>query len=92
MRTQWKGTDVTEAVQAIAAVVHQPMGPFELRTIEVAAPGAGELRVAVKAVGICHTDLVFATGMASMTLPAVFGHEGAGIVEAVAEAGDYTVS
>ncbi|WP_374387718.1 NAD(P)-dependent alcohol dehydrogenase [Sandaracinobacter sp.] len=83
MRTQWKGTDVTEAVQAIAAVVHQPMGPFELRTIEVAAPGAGELRVAVKAVGICHTDLVFATGMASMTLPAVFGHEGAGIVEAV---------
>ena len=30
MRTQWKGTDVTEAVQAIAAGVRQPMGPFEL--------------------------------------------------------------
>lgn len=74
---------MTEAVRAIAAVVHQPMGPFELQEIVVEAPKAGEVRVAVKAVGICHTDLVFASGEAGMTLPAVFGHEGAGIVEAV---------
>ena len=74
---------MTEAMRAIAAIVHQPMGPFELQEILVEAPKAGELRVAVKAVGICHTDLVFASGQTEMTLPAVFGHEGAGIVEAV---------
>ena len=74
---------MTEAVRAIAAIVHKPLGPFELTEILVDAPKAGEVRVAVKAVGICHTDLVFATGEAGMTLPAVFGHEGAGVIEAV---------
>ena len=76
---------MTEAVRALAAIVHQPSGPFELHEIAVEAPKAGEVRVAVKAVGLCHTDLVFATGEAGMTLPAVFGHEGAGVIEAVGE-------
>lgn len=76
---------MTEAVRATAAIVHEPMGPFVLHEILVEAPRAGEVRVAVKAVGICHTDLVFATGQVGMTLPAVFGHEGAGVIEAIGE-------
>lgn len=72
-------------MQAIAAVLNQPGGPFSVEAVEVAAPQAGEVRVAIKAVGICHTDLVVASGAMGLQFPAVLGHEGAGIVDAVGE-------
>lgn len=70
-------------MKATAAVLNQPNGPFTLETVDVADPQAGEVRVAIKAVGICHTDLVIASGAMGLQFPAVLGHEGAGIVEAV---------
>lgn len=76
---------MTTSKPALAAVLDQPNGPFAIEQVEVAAPGPGEVRVAVKAVGICHTDLVVASGAMGLQFPAVLGHEGAGIVEAVGD-------
>jgi aryl-alcohol dehydrogenase len=72
-------------MQAIAAVLNQPNGPFAIEPVDIAEPRAGEVRVAVKAVGICHTDLVIATGAMGLRFPAVLGHEGAGIVDAIGD-------
>ena len=70
-------------MQTLAAVLNQPAGPFIVEPIEIAEPKAHEVRVAIKAVGICHTDLVIGSGALGTHFPAVLGHEGAGIVEAV---------
>lgn len=51
--------------------------------IEVAAPGAGEVRVALRAAGLCHSDVSVLDGTIPYPTPVVLGHEGAGIVEAV---------
>ena len=72
-------------MKAVAATLNQPGGPFEIEELEIASPRAGEIRVAIKAVGICHTDLVVASGAMGLQFPAVLGHEGAGIVEEVGE-------
>lgn len=72
-------------METLAAVLNEPAGPFSLETIEIAAPRVGEVRVAIKAVGICHTDLVIGSGALGNAFPTVLGHEGAGIVEAVGE-------
>ncbi|WP_374413784.1 NAD(P)-dependent alcohol dehydrogenase [Novosphingobium colocasiae] len=72
-------------MDALAAVLHEPAGPFTIERIEVAEPQAGEVRVAVKAVGICHSDLVIASGALGNPFPTVLGHEGAGVVDAVGE-------
>jgi aryl-alcohol dehydrogenase len=72
-------------MEAIAAVLNEPAGPFCLETIDVAAPRAGEVRVAIKAVGVCHTDLVIGSGALGNAFPTVLGHEGAGIVEAIGD-------
>lgn len=72
-------------MQTQAAVLNEPAGAFSIETIEIASPQAGEVRVAIKAVGVCHTDLVIGSGALGNAFPAVLGHEGAGIVEAVGE-------
>lgn len=64
-----------------AAVVREAGGPFTIETLELEAPGAGEIRVRIVATGLCHTDLVVRDQVLPTPLPAVLGHEGAGIVE-----------
>nr|WP_199240965.1 NAD(P)-dependent alcohol dehydrogenase [Naasia lichenicola] len=44
-------------------------------------PEPGEVRVRIMAAGICHADLIARDQMYPVPLPAVLGHEGAGIVE-----------
>lgn len=66
-----------------AAVVAEPNAPFELKTVTLDDPRADEILVRIKGVGICHTDLVAQAGYFTAELPAVFGHEGAGVVQAV---------
>jgi aryl-alcohol dehydrogenase len=66
-----------------AAVTTAPGAGFALGTLALDAPRDDEVRVAVKAVGICHTDLLCADGIFPAPLPGVFGHEGAGVVEEV---------
>ena len=70
-------------VDAIAAIMPTANAPFSIEPITIDAPDAGEILVDIKAVGICHSDLVMVSGAFGTTFPAVFGHEGAGIVAAV---------
>jgi aryl-alcohol dehydrogenase len=68
-----------------AAVTAAPGQPFVMKTLELDAPRADEVLVRIVGVGVCHTDLVFKdAGM--IPAPAVLGHEGSGIVEAVGSA------
>ncbi|MFD5129510.1 Zn-dependent alcohol dehydrogenase [Streptomyces olindensis] len=51
--------------------------------LEVREPGPGEVRVAIAAAGLCHSDLSVVDGTIPFPVPVVLGHEGAGVVEAV---------
>ena len=61
------------------AAISDGRGSFVIEQTTVRAPAAGEVRVALRAAGICHTD------HASLQWPGplVLGHEGAGVVESV---------
>jgi aryl-alcohol dehydrogenase len=66
-----------------AAVARKPGADFEIGPVELDEPRADEIRVRIAAVGVCHTDLVAREGVMPFNLPAVLGHEGAGVVDAV---------
>jgi S-(hydroxymethyl)glutathione dehydrogenase / alcohol dehydrogenase len=53
--------------------------------VELAPPRAGEVLVRLHAGGVCHSDLNAIDGTAPTRCPAVLGHEGAGVVEAVGD-------
>jgi aryl-alcohol dehydrogenase len=74
---------MTHDVQA--AVVMEKDGPFTIRDITLAPPRPGEVLVRNNSVGVCHTDIIMREQFFPVTFPAVFGHEGAGVVEAVGE-------
>lgn len=57
--------------------------PLLIEDVEIAAPGPGEVMVKMKACAICHSDITYMNGGWGGKLPAVYGHEGAGIVETV---------
>ena len=70
-----------------AAVLRAGNGPFTIEELTLSAPRADEVVVRMVAAGMCHTDLLsrelppeFFGG------PTVYGHEGAGVVEAIGEA------
>jgi Zn-dependent alcohol dehydrogenase len=66
-----------------AAVCRTFGQPLSIEEIELAEPGEGEIRVKIKACAICHSDVFYWEGAWGGDLPAVYGHEAAGIVEAV---------
>ena len=67
-----------------AAVLEEFGEPLAVQEVELAEPGGGEVLVRLHACGVCHTDLYTAFGAdPSGYAPAVLGHEGAGVVEAV---------
>lgn len=68
-----------------AAVLHAPGEPFRIEILDLADPAAGEVRVRVKAAGVCHSDWHLVTGDTRHPFPLVAGHEGCGVVEAVGE-------
>jgi len=59
--------------------------PLEVLDVELESPKAGEVKVRLGASGVCHSDLSVQNGTLLQPLPAVLGHEGAGIVEEVGE-------
>jgi aryl-alcohol dehydrogenase len=69
-----------------AAVVHERAGPFVIDRIELQDPRPDELLVRIAASGMCQTDLHGRDGYYGTPFPAVFGHEGAGVVMAVGSA------
>ncbi|MBI3961575.1 MAG: Zn-dependent alcohol dehydrogenase [Deinococcus sp.] len=73
-----------------AAVCYQPGQPLRLEELELEPPQQREVQVRLGAAGVCHSDLHVLDGTLPAPLPAVLGHEGAGIVTAVGE-GVHTV-
>jgi S-(hydroxymethyl)glutathione dehydrogenase/alcohol dehydrogenase len=66
-----------------AAVCHEFGAPLVIEDILLRAPEMGEVEVTLDAVAICHSDITYASGAWGGSLPAVYGHEAAGIVSAV---------
>ncbi len=54
--------------------------PLKIRGVELDAPGPGEVRVRVRAAGLCHSDLSVISGDRPRPVPMVLGHESAGEV------------
>jgi len=66
-----------------AAVLERTGGPLTVEELILAPPGRGEVLVRLHASGVCHSDQNAIDGTAETRCPAVLGHEGAGVVEAV---------
>lgn len=70
-------------MQTTAAICCGPGRKFELETVELDEPRDTEVLVRLTATGLCHTDISVREGKIPFPAPAVLGHEGAGVVEAV---------
>jgi S-(hydroxymethyl)glutathione dehydrogenase/alcohol dehydrogenase len=72
------------------AVCNEFGKPLNIEELELDQPGYGEVKVKVKACAICHSDIHSAKGEhAPIKLPAIGGHEIAGIVAEVGEGCSY---
>ena len=69
----------------LAAVLREPNSGFDVVEVDLAPPGPGEVCVDLRASGVCHSDWNTVTGDTPSPLPAVLGHEGAGVVESVGD-------
>ena len=69
-----------------AAVLREPGHPVAVEHVDLDPPKASEVLVRIAAVGVCHSDVRLADGdLGPGKWPAVMGHEGAGVVEAVGD-------
>jgi len=59
--------------------------PLSIEEVELDPPKRGEVLIKVKAVGLCHSDLIAITGERAKPMPIVIGHEAAGIVEEIGQ-------
>src|SRR6201998_4847619 len=66
------------------ALVAKPGAGFQVLEREIPEPGAGQVRIKVKACGVCHSDSMVVDGSwPGLSYPRVPGHEVAGVVDAV---------
>src|SRR5882672_1758862 len=70
-------------MRTVAAVLPRIGAALEVGDVGLEGPRDGEALVRLEASGVCHSDLNAADGTAETPCPAVLGHEGAGVVEAV---------
>jgi len=68
-----------------AAVLYEHNQPLVIEEIDIDEPGPGEVMVRTVATGVCRSDQHRIEGRTPTELPAVLGHEAAGIVERVGE-------
>jgi aryl-alcohol dehydrogenase len=73
-------------MQIKAAVVREKSAPFVIEAVELCEPRPHELIVRIVASGMCQTDQHGRDGYYATSYPAIYGHEGAGIVHAVGSA------
>jgi S-(hydroxymethyl)glutathione dehydrogenase/alcohol dehydrogenase len=66
-----------------AAVLREVGKPLQIEDVQIGKPGPHEVLIRTAAAGVCHSDLHFVEGKYPFPLPAVLGHESAGVVEAV---------
>lgn len=81
-----------------AAVLREIGQPLSVEDVEIGRPGPFEVVVDTAAAGLCHSDVRFMDGAYALELPAVLGHESAGVVAEVGEmvthvtAGDHVIT
>jgi len=84
-------------MRTTVAIVSSPGQDFTFEEVELEGPRADEVLVRIVATGLCHTDVTMRSMLPAEMFPNVFGHEGAGVVEAVGpdvagiEVGDHVV-
>ena len=69
-----------------AAVCREFGAPLTIEQVRLDPPQAGEVTVRIAACAICHSDITHWQGGWGGALPAVYGHEAAGVVETVGPA------
>ena len=80
-----------------AALCYEFGQPLVIEEINIDPPQAGEVKVKLAACAICHSDIHYIEGAWGGVLPAVYGHEAAGVVVEVGpqvslvKPGDYVV-
>ena len=72
-------------MKTTVAVVNSQGAEFSLEEVDLGEPQADEVLVKIVATGLCHTDIHLKGFLPGEMFPNVFGHEGAGVVEAVGE-------
>ncbi|RPA06102.1 S-(hydroxymethyl)mycothiol dehydrogenase [Gordonia sp. OPL2] len=84
--------------QTVKGVISRSKGaPTEIVDVVIPDPGARDVVVAIKACGVCHTDLAYKQGGINDEYPFLLGHEAAGVVESIGsdvthvEVGDFVV-
>jgi aryl-alcohol dehydrogenase len=73
-------------MRVTAAIATEPRAPFSIAELDIDEPRPDEILVRMVSSGVCHTDLVVRDRATMPPLPAVLGHEGAGVVERVGTA------
>ncbi|MBA3375286.1 MAG: Zn-dependent alcohol dehydrogenase [Actinobacteria bacterium] len=68
-----------------AAVLERTGGPLTVCDLDLAPPGPEEVLVRLRASGVCHSDWNAVDGTSETPCPAVLGHEGSGVVEAIGD-------
>ena len=63
-----------------AAAPYAVSRPLSIETVRLQPPGRDEVRVRVRAAGLCHSDLSVIDGSRPRPLPMLLGHEAAGEV------------
>jgi S-(hydroxymethyl)glutathione dehydrogenase/alcohol dehydrogenase len=76
---------MTDVITARAAVLYRAGSPLSVENVQVLPPRRGEVRVRMKAAGVCHSDLHVIKGDLAMPMPVICGHEGAGIIESIGD-------
>lgn len=66
-----------------AAVCYEFGKPLVIEDVLLGPPQANEVRVKLSACAICHSDILFIDGAWGGRLPAIYGHEAAGVVTEV---------
>jgi Zn-dependent alcohol dehydrogenase len=67
----------------VRGIVYDGEKAIVTESLEVRAPGSGEVRVRMVAAGVCHSDQSVLDGTIPFPTPVVMGHEGAGVVEEI---------
>ncbi len=79
------------------ALLWELNSPFKVDEIDLGDPVADEVQIQMHAAGMCHSDYHITTGATPIGLPALGGHEGAGVVTKVGknvtgiEEGDHVI-
>jgi len=72
-------------MKTTAAVAHSARGPSVVEEVDLPDLQHRDVLVRIVAVGICHTDIGSRDGQLPAPFPAIFRHEGAGVVERVGD-------